>query len=159
MQLLESRGGSTALDFGDAKPGVLFIVGVNGGGKTTTIGKLAHKFVGEGASVSRPWSTQAAVLCQQHVLPPPLAAMSAHSCTNHSLSCPECDSERVKHITCTVQVLLAAGDTFRAAAAEQLQTWAERAGADFFGPKTEKQRPDALLYQVSNEPCSDQGHP
>lgn len=52
MRLLESRGGSTALDFGDARPGVLLIVGVNGGGKTTTIGKLAHKFVGEGATVS-----------------------------------------------------------------------------------------------------------
>ena len=52
VRLLESRGGSTALDFGDARPGVLLIVGVNGGGKTTTIGKLAHKFVGEGATVS-----------------------------------------------------------------------------------------------------------
>ncbi len=53
VQLLESRGGSSVLNFGDAKPGVLLIVGVNGGGKTTTIGKLAHKFVSEGASVSR----------------------------------------------------------------------------------------------------------
>ena len=51
VRLLESRGGSTALDFGEARPGVLLIVGVNGGGKTTTIGKLAHKFVGEGATV------------------------------------------------------------------------------------------------------------
>jgi SRP54-type protein, GTPase domain len=47
-----------------------------------------------------------------------------------------------------LQVLLAAGDTFRAAAAEQLQTWAERAGAEFFGPQRDKQRPDALLYQA-----------
>ena len=53
VDLLESRGGSSALDFGDAKPGVLLIVGVNGGGKTTTIGKLAHKFTNEGATVSR----------------------------------------------------------------------------------------------------------
>ncbi len=46
-------------------------------------------------------------------------------------------------------MLLAAGDTFRAAAAEQLQTWAERSGASFYGPKSEKTRPDALLYQVT----------
>jgi signal recognition particle GTPase len=47
-----------------------------------------------------------------------------------------------------LEVLLAAGDTFRAAAAEQLQTWAERSGAEFFGPQRENQRPDALLYQA-----------
>ena len=46
------------------------------------------------------------------------------------------------------QVLLAAGDTFRAAAAEQLQTWAERSGASFYGPKRERHRPDALMYEV-----------
>ena len=58
------------------KPHVILVVGVNGTGKTTTIGKLAHAFRGEGKSV-----------------------------------------------------LLAAGDTFRAAAVEQLQLWGERAGA------------------------------
>ncbi|MFA6700551.1 MAG: signal recognition particle-docking protein FtsY [Thiomicrospira sp.] len=56
-----------------AKPYVILIVGVNGVGKTTTIGKLAKKFQQEGKSV-----------------------------------------------------MLAAGDTFRAAAVEQLQTWGER---------------------------------
>ena len=59
------------------KPSVILVVGVNGVGKTTTIGKLAMLFVNEGK-----------------------------------------------------KVLLAAGDTFRAAAAEQLTVWAERAGAD-----------------------------
>ncbi len=58
------------------KPHVILVVGVNGTGKTTTIGKLAHAFRAEGKSV-----------------------------------------------------LLAAGDTFRAAAVEQLQLWGERAGA------------------------------
>jgi len=57
------------------KPYILFVVGVNGVGKTTTIGKLAARFKGEGHSV-----------------------------------------------------LMAAGDTFRAAAVQQLETWAERAG-------------------------------
>jgi fused signal recognition particle receptor len=65
-----------ALDFSSAKPFVLLVIGVNGSGKTTTIGKLAAKLAGDGK-----------------------------------------------------KVLLAAGDTFRAAAAEQLEIWAGRTGA------------------------------
>lgn len=61
---------------GSKKPFVILMVGVNGSGKTTTIGKLAAKFRDEGRSV-----------------------------------------------------ILAAGDTFRAAAIEQLQVWGERTGA------------------------------
>ncbi len=68
--------GSFELKLG-TKPSVILMVGVNGVGKTTTIGKLAAKYVSEGK-----------------------------------------------------KVLLAAGDTFRAAAAEQLTVWAERSGAD-----------------------------
>ena len=64
----------TSIDFSvENKPFVLFVVGVNGVGKTTTIGKLASRLKGEGKSV-----------------------------------------------------MLAAGDTFRAAAVEQLQVWGER---------------------------------
>jgi fused signal recognition particle receptor len=59
-----------------AKPFVILVAGVNGSGKTTTIGKLASKFKAEGR-----------------------------------------------------MVMLAAGDTFRAAAIEQLKIWGERAGA------------------------------
>jgi fused signal recognition particle receptor len=66
-----------ALDISGQKPYVLLVVGVNGSGKTTTIGKLARRFADAG-----------------------------------------------KH------VVLAAGDTFRAAAIEQLGIWAERSGAD-----------------------------
>jgi fused signal recognition particle receptor len=66
-----------ALDIHGHKPFVLLVVGVNGSGKTTTIGKLARRF-----------------------------------------------SDSRKH------VILAAGDTFRAAAIEQLAVWAERSGAD-----------------------------
>jgi fused signal recognition particle receptor len=61
-------------------PAVLLVVGVNGTGKTTTIGKLAAKLSAHGRSV-----------------------------------------------------LLAAADTYRAAAEEQLEIWAQRAGADFVG--------------------------
>ena len=63
-----------------ARPSVLLVVGVNGTGKTTTIGKLAHRLAEHGRSV-----------------------------------------------------ILAAADTYRAAAEEQLEVWAERAGADFVG--------------------------
>ncbi len=65
------------LDINTHKPFVLLVVGVNGSGKTTTIGKLARRFADE-----------------------------------------------------RKQVMLAAGDTFRAAAIEQLGVWADRAGAD-----------------------------
>jgi fused signal recognition particle receptor len=61
------------LDVGGKKPYVILMVGVNGVGKTTTIGKLARRFQSEGRSV-----------------------------------------------------MLAAGDTFRAAAVEQLQAWGDR---------------------------------
>ena len=64
----------------DGQPSVILVVGVNGTGKTTTIGKLAAK-------------------------------LSQHG---HS-------------------VVVAAADTFRAAAEEQLEIWAQRAGADFVG--------------------------
>ena len=76
-QQLSSNNRSLRMD-ADVKPNVWLFVGVNGVGKTTTIGKIATAEVGHGTSV-----------------------------------------------------LLAAGDTFRAAAAEQLQVWAERSGASF----------------------------
>jgi fused signal recognition particle receptor len=60
------------------KPYVVLFIGVNGSGKTTTLGKIASDLVGRGA-----------------------------------------------------KVLVVAGDTFRAAAVEQLKIWADRAGADF----------------------------
>ena len=64
--------------FDPGKPNIWMFVGVNGVGKTTSIGKVAHRQIDQGRSV-----------------------------------------------------LMAAGDTFRAAAAEQLGTWAERSGAEF----------------------------
>ena len=93
VRRLEERGGLEGLEdelasmLGEpgtldvsARPAVILVVGVNGTGKTTTIGKLAAKLAEHGHSV-----------------------------------------------------LLAAADTFRAAAEEQLEVWAERAGADFVG--------------------------
>ena len=98
VRRLEARGGLTdlsealadevALLFGEPPtlasapeaPTVVLVVGVNGTGKTTTVGKLARKLSEHGRSV-----------------------------------------------------LVGAADTFRAAAEEQLEIWAERAGADFVG--------------------------
>lgn len=68
-------GADTPQPSGTQKPRSILIVGVNGVGKTTTIGKLAHRYKSEGA-----------------------------------------------------EVILAAGDTFRAAAIDQLQVWGERNG-------------------------------
>lgn len=69
-----------ALQLGETKPAVVLVLGVNGAGKTTFIGKLATRLRREG-----------------------------------------------KH------VMIAAGDTFRAGAIDQLRVWAERSGSDFIG--------------------------
>ena len=45
-------------------------------------------------------------------------------------------------------MLLAAGDTFRAAASEQLEAWAERSGASIHTAANDKQRPDGVLFQA-----------
>ena len=74
------------------KPAVILVVGVNGSGKTTTIGKLAARLRNEGKSV-----------------------------------------------------LLIAADTFRAAAAEQLEIWAQRSGAAFVRGK-EGADPSSVLF-------------
>ena len=59
-QVISSHGKSPELQFGRAKPGVVLVVGVNGGGKTTTIGKLAHKLNAQGR--------KGEVTCAWHVL-------------------------------------------------------------------------------------------
>lgn len=86
---------NTALKL-DTKPSVILMVGVNGVGKTTTIGKLAHQLIDEGK-----------------------------------------------------KVLLCAGDTFRAAAAEQLTVWAERSGADIV-KHAEGSDPAAVVFDALN---------
>ncbi len=89
MQYLEIGDNSLKLS---TKPSVILMVGVNGVGKTTTIGKLAAMLIAEGK-----------------------------------------------------KVLLCAGDTFRAAAAEQLGIWAERTGADIVRHE-EGSDPAAVVY-------------
>ncbi len=76
------------------KPYVIMVVGVNGVGKTTTIGKLAHKYQMEGK-----------------------------------------------------KVLIGAADTFRAAAVEQLEIWAERSGSDIVRHR-ENADPAAVAYDA-----------
>ena len=81
VKVLKPVAKPLALDLSH-KPHVILVVGVNGTGKTTTIGKLAAKLSGSG-----------------------------------------------------LKVMLAAGDTFRAAAIEQLKIWADRTGSTFIGTK------------------------
>lgn len=76
------------------KPSVVLVVGVNGVGKTTSIGKLANKLMSEGKSV-----------------------------------------------------MLAAGDTFRAAASEQLKIWADRCGCPIV-KHTEGADPAAVVFDA-----------
>lgn len=80
----------------DTKPSVIIMVGVNGVGKTTTIGKLAARLKNDGK-----------------------------------------------------RVLLCAGDTFRAAAAEQLTIWAERSGTDIVRHE-EGSDPAAVVFDGIN---------
>jgi fused signal recognition particle receptor len=77
-----------------SKPFVVLIIGVNGSGKTTSIGKLANSLRAQGLSV-----------------------------------------------------MLAAGDTFRAAAVEQLQIWAQRTGASFSAQQTGAD-PGAVIFDA-----------
>ena len=91
--LLEAGDSSLKLE---TRPSVILMVGVNGVGKTTTIGKLAHQLKEEGK-----------------------------------------------------KVMLVAGDTFRAAAAEQLGIWAERSGADIVRHE-EGSDPAAVVFDGIN---------
>jgi signal recognition particle GTPase len=47
-EILITRGGDPTLKLSEDKPAVIMFVGVNGGGKTTSIGKLAHRFSSQG---------------------------------------------------------------------------------------------------------------
>jgi len=83
------------------RPHVMLVCGVNGSGKTTTVGKLAHKFVEDG-----------------------------------------------KH------VMLAAGDTFRAAATEQLKIWGERAACPVISKETGSD-PAGLVFEAFQQARKD----
>ena len=76
------------------KPAVILMVGVNGAGKTTSIGKIAYKLKNEGK-----------------------------------------------------KVVVAAGDTFRAAAVEQLEEWAKRSGVELIKGK-ENQDPSSVIFDA-----------
>lgn len=97
VRLLAENNTDDIEDFtlpGAARPAVIMVVGVNGVGKTTTIGKLAWQYKNQGKSV-----------------------------------------------------VLGAGDTFRAAAVDQLKIWSERVGCDFFS-KGMHTDPAAVAYET-----------
>lgn len=95
VDIYESADGEiTSLNIQDNSLTVILFVGVNGVGKTTTIGKLAYKFKQEGK-----------------------------------------------------KVLLAAGDTFRAGAIEQLEVWGKRVGVDVI-KQNEGSDPAAVMYDA-----------
>lgn len=85
-----------------SRPAVVMVVGVNGVGKTTTIGKFAHFLIRQGRSV-----------------------------------------------------MIAAADTFRAAALEQLSVWAERSGARLTAPERDGQDPASVAFQAVQTAIND----
>ncbi len=89
------NSGEAALETGGQGPFVIMVVGVNGVGKTTTIGKLARQFANQGK-----------------------------------------------------KVVLGAGDTFRAAAVQQLQIWGERSGVDVVA-HAEGSDPSAVAFDAA----------
>ncbi|WP_332690202.1 signal recognition particle-docking protein FtsY [Halalkalibacter lacteus] len=93
-ELLEKEGDDTTLKLQESGMTVILVVGVNGVGKTTSIGKLAHHLKQEGKSV-----------------------------------------------------MMAAGDTFRAGAIEQLEVWGERVGVDVI-KQQEGSDPAAVMYDA-----------
>ena len=93
--IAQMLAGDEALNL-STKPSIILVIGVNGVGKTTTIGKLAHNLHEDGK-----------------------------------------------------KVLLAAADTFRAAAIDQLQIWADRAGVDLV-KHGEGSDPAAVVFDAVN---------
>lgn len=93
-QALTTGNSDPALHLSDDKPSVILVVGVNGAGKTTFIGKLAARLQREGKSV-----------------------------------------------------VVAAGDTYRAGAIDQLRVWADRTGAQFVGSAPGSD-PAAIAYNA-----------
>lgn len=100
VQLLAENNTDDVVDYSipenATKPHIILVVGVNGVGKTTSIGKIAHQFQKTGKSV-----------------------------------------------------VLGAGDTFRAAAVDQLKIWSERVGCDFYS-KGMNTDPAAVAYETVN---------
>lgn len=100
VQLLAENNTEDVVDYSipknATKPHVILVVGVNGVGKTTSIGKIAHQFQKQGH-----------------------------------------------------KVVLGAGDTFRAAAVDQLGIWAERVGCDFYS-KGMNTDPAAVAFETVN---------
>lgn len=98
VQLLGENNSEDVEDYStpaDKKPYIILVVGVNGVGKTTTIGKLANQFQLQGK-----------------------------------------------------KVVMGAGDTFRAAAVDQLKIWADRVGCDFYS-KGMNTDPAAVAYETT----------
>ena len=102
VEVLTKAGDATKIGLNETagEPSVVLVVGVNGGGKTTTLGKLSHRFAESGA-----------------------------------------------------KVMMVPGDTLRAAAAEQLATWAERTGA-VMSDSPPNTKPGAVCYKAVDEACS-----
>lgn len=102
-RILTDGVGSTALALSDHAPTIIMVIGANGMGKTTTIGKLATRLRRDGSTV-----------------------------------------------------LVAACDTFRAAAVDQLAEWVKRADADIVKPAADQKSPSGVLFGAVEKAISDE---
>ena len=94
LRILKAGEKPLTIDFAQTKPFVFMVLGVNGVGKTTTLGKIAHQYSAQGK-----------------------------------------------------KVLIGAADTFRAAAVEQLEIWAQRGGADLI-KQSKGSDPSAVAFDT-----------
>ena len=94
LRILKAGEKPLTIDFSQTKPFVFMVLGVNGVGKTTTLGKIAHQYSAQGK-----------------------------------------------------KVLIGAADTFRAAAVEQLEIWAQRGGADLI-KQSKGSDPSAVAFDT-----------
>ncbi|KAM1068580.1 hypothetical protein ACFX2A_000531 [Malus domestica] len=109
LDLLTIKG-KTELQLGYRKPAVVMIVGVNGGGKTTSLGPIK---------------------IDNDLIIYPRAGKLAYRLKNGG-----------------AKVLMAAGDTFRAAAGDQLEIWAERTGCEIVVAEKEKAKAASVISQA-----------
>ncbi|XP_065633562.1 cell division protein FtsY homolog, chloroplastic [Quercus suber] len=174
LELITTRGSKTELQLGFRKPAVVIIVGVNGGGKTTSLGKLAYRLKNEGARYGK-LNTKYMVYVQNKECHSSGAFTGVHKfnlgLNNLLLYSPYLNNLTyfclfsfaflifaewgmpysqvgLHSILKIFQILMAAGDTFRAAASDQLEIWAERTGCEIVVAEKDKAKASSVLSQA-----------
>ena len=149
----------------ETSPSVILMVGVNGAGKTTSIGKIASKLTQSGKKVLiaagdtfraaaveqlEVWAQRAnadIVKGKENEDPSSVILMVGVNGAGKTTSIGKIASKLTQS---GKKVLIAAGDTFRAAAVEQLEVWAQRANADIVKGK-ENEDPSSVIFAACDK--------